>query len=69
MTALTYALDCSYATNDTESSCVCDSRSEFRACCDVHSSQQYWVFDLQEVGDRGLDLLWRSHYDGLMLVR
>lgn len=53
----------SYTTNDTDSSCVGNGCGELWASCNVHARQHYWVLDLEEVGDRGLDLLWGGHLE------
>lgn len=59
-----------YTSNDSQAASICDSSSQFRASCNVHTSQQYWVLDLQKIGEGGLDLLWGGHdgdVDGAMV--
>jgi hypothetical protein len=53
----------SYTTDDTESSRVGNGCGKLWTSCNVHTSQHYWVLDLEEVGDRSLDLLWGGHLE------
>jgi len=48
-------------TDNTETTGIGDCGSELWASGNVHSSQNNWVVDLQEIGGGGADLLWRSH--------
>lgn len=50
-----------YTSDDTKTTCVTDGSSELWACRHVHTRKHYRVLDLQEISDRGLQLLRRSH--------
>jgi hypothetical protein len=45
-------------TNDTETTSVRDSGSQLGAGSHVHTSEENWVVDLQEIRDRSAKLLW-----------
>ena len=45
------------ATNDTQSTSVCNGCSELGSGSNVHSCKQDWMRDLEEVGDRCAKLL------------
>ena len=50
-----------YTSDDTQTTGIGNGSGEFWASCNVHTSQQDWVIDLQEIGEGGLDLLRGSH--------
>jgi len=45
------------ASNNTETAGICDCCCEFRTGRNVHTSKEYWMRDLEEVGDRCAELL------------
>jgi hypothetical protein len=57
----------SYTSNDTHPSGIGDGSGELWTSCNVHPSQDDWVFDLQEIGEGGLDLLRGRHGGGLCM--
>lgn len=44
-----------HSSDDTETSCIGDCGCEFGTGGNVHSSEEDWVRDLEEVGDRCAD--------------
>lgn len=46
-----------HATDDTEATSVSDSSRQLGAGGHVHTSQQNWVVDLEQIGDGGTDNL------------
>lgn len=55
----------SYSSNDTETTGIGDCGSQLGPSSNVHASKHDGVFDLQELGGGGLDLLWGGHDEGI----
>ena len=54
-----------HAANDAETASVGDGGCEFGTCGYVHTGEHDGVIDLEEVGDRGAELLCGGVLDGL----
>jgi hypothetical protein len=52
-----------YTSNDTQTSGVGNGSGQLGTGGDVHTRQQDWVLDLQEIGGGGSQLLRRRHVD------
>lgn len=44
--------------DDAKATCVCDGCCELGSSSYIHTGEHDWVVDLEEVGDRGAELLW-----------
>ena len=52
-----------YASNNTKTSGIGNRGSQLGTSSDIHTSQQYWVLDLQKISGRCSELLRRRHLD------